>query len=111
MLRTRTSQPIEVKGHEQLAAFAVGDLTHRGPFYVRDYVTNHVVQQTAGGATGRVYVVWIEVGENGNPGIVQGGGHYDDVYVKTSDGWRIKSRTFVPSKLGPRKEWEFVSAQ
>ena len=62
-------------------------------------------------ATGRVYLVWIEVGENGNPGSVQGGGHYDDVYAKTSDGWRIKSRTFVPSKLGPRSEWEFVSTQ
>ena len=111
VLKTRTSQPIEVKGHEQLAAFAVGDLAHRGPFYVRDYVTNHLVHPSPGGATGRVYLVWIEVGENGNPGIVQGGGRYDDVYVKTSDGWRIKSRTFVPSKLGPRSEWEFVAAQ
>ena len=111
VLKTRTSQPLEIKGHEQLAAFAAGDLTHRGPFYVRDYVTNHLIHQSPEGATGRVYLVWIEVGENGNPGIVQGGGRYDDVYMKTSDGWRIKSRTFVPSKLGPRSEWEFVSAQ
>jgi hypothetical protein len=49
-----------------------------------------------------VYVVWIEVEENGNPGVVRSGGHYDDVYVKTREGWRIKSRAFVPSKLGPR---------
>jgi hypothetical protein len=111
VLKTATSQPIEVKGQEQLAAFAAGDLAHRGPFYVRDYVTNHLIHQSPGGATGRAYLVWIEVGENGNPGIVQGGGRYDDVYVKTSEGWRIKSRTFVPSKLGPRSEWEFVSAQ
>jgi len=111
VLKTRTVQPIEVKGHEQLAAFAVGDLAHRGPYYVRDYVTNHLIHASPGGATGRVYLVWIEVGENGHPGIVQGGGRYDDVYVKTSEGWRIKSRTFVPSRLGPRSEWEFVSAQ
>ncbi len=51
-------------------------------------------------------MVWIEVGENGNPGIVQGGGHYEDVYVKTRDGWRIKSRTFIPSKLGPRDVYD-----
>src|SRR4029077_1906605 len=72
VLKTKTSQPLEVKGHEQLAAFAVGDLAHRGPFHVRDYVTNHLVYQSQGGATGRVYLVWFEVGENGNPGIVQG---------------------------------------
>jgi SnoaL-like domain len=111
VLKTKTSQPLEIKGHEQLAAFAAGDLTHRGPFYVRDYVTNHLIHQSPEGATGRVYLVWIEVGENGNPGIVQAGGRYDDVYAKTPEGWRIKSRTFVPSKLGPRSQWEFVSPQ
>jgi hypothetical protein len=109
VLKTRTGQSIEVKGRDQLAAFAVGDLARRGPFYVRDYVTNHLVSPSPGGATGRVYVVWIDVAENGNPGIIQGGGRYDDVYVKTAEGWRIKSRTFVPSKVGPRSEWEFVS--
>jgi len=46
--------------------------------------------------------VWIEVGENGNPGVIQSGGHYDDTYVKTRGGWKIKTRTFVPSKLGGR---------
>jgi hypothetical protein len=25
-------------------------------------------------------------------------GHYDDVYVKTADGWRFRSRNFVPRK-------------
>jgi hypothetical protein len=100
VLKTATSQPVEVKGQEQLAAFAAGDLAHRGPFYVRDYVTNHLIQQSPSGATGRAYLVWIEVGENGNPGIVQGGGRYDDVYVKTSGA--DQEPDFVPSKLGPR---------
>jgi hypothetical protein len=98
----QTGHPYAIKGREQLAAFAAGDLTHRGPVYVRDYQTNYIVSPSRDGATGRVYVVWIEVEENGNPGVVRSGGHYDDVYVKTRDGWRIKSRTFVPSKLGPR---------
>jgi len=99
---TKTAQPVEIKGRGQLAAFAAGDLTHRGPAFVREYLTNYIIQPSRGTATGRVYVVWIEVGENGNPGAIQGGGHYEDEYVKTRDGWRIARRTFVPSRLGPR---------
>ena len=99
---TKTALPAEIKGRAQLAAFAVGDLTHRGPAFVREYLTNYIIQPSRGAATGRVYVVWIEVGENGNAGAIQGGGHYEDEYVKTRDGWRIALRTFVPSRLGPR---------
>jgi hypothetical protein len=98
----KTARPAEIKGRAQLAAFAVGDLTHRGPAFVREYLTNYIIQPSRGAATGRVYVVWIEVGENGNAGVIQSGGHYDDEYVKTRDGWRIGRRTFVPSRLGPR---------
>jgi hypothetical protein len=101
--RARLGQPYEVKGREQLAAFAMGDLTHRGPFHVRDYVTNHIISPSPEGATGSVYLVWIEVEENGRPGAIKGGGRYEDLYVKTPAGWRIKMRTFVPSKLGPRE--------
>jgi hypothetical protein len=100
---SKTGQQSEVKGREQLAAFAMGDLAHRGPAYVRDYVTNHIIQPAPEGATGRVYLVWIEVEENGHPGAIQSGGRYEDVYARTPAGWRIKARTFVPSKLGPRQ--------
>ncbi len=100
---SKTGQGHEVKGREQLAAFAMGDLAHRGPAYVRDYVTNHIIQPAPEGATGRVYLVWIEVEENGHPGVIQSGGRYEDVYVRTPAGWRIRTRTFVPSKLGPRQ--------
>jgi hypothetical protein len=99
----KTSQPpAEIRGRAQLAAFATGDLTHRGPAFVREYLTNYIIQPSRGAATGRVYVVWIEVGENGNAGAIQGGGHYEDEYVRTRDGWRIARRTFVPSRIGPR---------
>ena len=107
----RTPQSLDVKGRAQLAAFASGDLTHRGPAYVREYLTNYIVQPSRTGATARVYVVWIEVGENGNPGVVQSGGHYEDEYVKTRDGWRISKRTFVPSKLGPRDVYDVARAK
>jgi len=102
----KTARPLEIKGRPQLAAFASGDLMHRGPAFVREYLTNTIIQPSRGGATGRVYVVWIEVGENGNPGAIRGGGHYDDEYVKTREGWRIGKRTFVPSRLGPRDTYD-----
>jgi len=102
-LSSKTGQQSEVKGRDQLAAFAMGDLAHRGPVYVRDYVTNHIIHPSPEGATGSVYLVWIEVEENGHAGAIQSGGRYEDVYARTSAGWRIKSRTFVPSKLGPRQ--------
>ena len=102
-LSSKTGQQSEVKGRDQLAAFAMGDLAHRGPVYVRDYVTNHIIQPAPEGAAGHVYLVWIEVEENGRPGAIQSGGRYEDVYVRTPAGWRIKTRTFVPSKLGPRQ--------
>jgi hypothetical protein len=102
----KAARPVEIKGRTQLAAFAAGDLTHRGPAFVRDYLTNTIIQPSRSGATGRIYVVWIEVGENGNPGVIQGGGHYEDEYVKTRDGWRIGRRTFLPSKLGPRDAYD-----
>lgn len=108
---TKTAQPAEIKGRTQLAAFALGDLTHRGPAFVREYLTNYIIQPSRRAATGRVYVVWIEVGENGNPGAIQGGGHYDDKYVKTREGWRIAMRTFVPSRLGPRNIYDVDRTQ
>jgi hypothetical protein len=110
-MTTKTARPAEIKGRTSLAAFAVGDLTHRGPAFVREYLTNYIILPSRAGATGRVYVVWIEVGENGNAGVIQGGGHYEDEYVKMQAGWRIGRRTFVPSKLGPRDTWDVDSTR
>jgi hypothetical protein len=56
---------------------------------------NHEITPTAEGATGRVYLV--QLGMNG-PGSVARHGGYEDVYVRTAEGWRIKSRTHVRNK-------------
>ena len=42
----------------------------------------------------------IDVGEGGKPSSIIHGGRYDDVYVKTPDGWRFKSRQLHPNKIG-----------
>jgi len=57
---------------------------------------NPVITPTEDGATGRVYLVII--GEQG-PRDTQRFGGYEDEYVRTPDGWRIKRRTHVRNKM------------
>jgi hypothetical protein len=56
-------------------------------------VVNHVITPTPDGATGKSYILAIGVG--GDPTRIERQGGYDDVYVKTSTGWHIKSRIHV----------------
>lgn len=56
---------------------------------------NHEITATPEGARGRIYLV--QLGMKG-PGTIERHGGYEDVYVKTSEGWRIRSRTHVRNK-------------
>src|SRR5580658_9979401 len=47
------------------------------------------------GATGRVYLIMLGVQ---GPGSITRDGGYEDVYVRTVAGWRIKSRTHVRTR-------------
>ena len=58
-------------------------------------MSNLVVTPTADGATGRLYLLQMDIK---GPGTIERHGGYEDVYVKTKDGWRIKSRTHVRNK-------------
>ncbi len=46
----------------------------------------------------------IDNGENGKASSLFLGGHYEDTYVKTADGWRIKTRRLFPPRTGPQPE-------
>lgn len=86
-------------GREALAALARGG--RRGPLWVSHYVTNVVIEPTAGGAVGRAYVAILDAGTGAAAaGSISNGGLYNDVYVKTAGGWRFKSRTFFASTSG-----------
>jgi hypothetical protein len=103
-----------VQGRDQLAALARGE--KKGPFYVNHYIMNHIIEPTADGAMGRQYLINInhdekipQVGPNPNQWDLVGqkrgsldtvGGHYEDVYTKTPEGWRFRYRKLVPSKSG-----------
>ena len=69
--------------------------------YTAHFITNHVIEPApGGGATGKQYLVIIDLGDPGQTSVIQQGGHYEDVYVKTPQGWRFKSRQMIPAKAG-----------
>ena len=87
-----------LKGFEPLAAIARAQ--PHGPKYVRHFLTNVTIAPSPEGATGEQYLVVIDPPEGGKPGRLFLGGHYEDIYVKTSEGWRYKSRTLFTANLG-----------
>ena len=94
----------QAKGTAQLAEFAAKTNADRsGPAFARHFVTNVVIKPAPEGATGRSYLVTLDISEEGKPATILSGGHYDDVYVRTPQGWRIKSRNYVPSEIGPQR--------
>src|SRR5262249_55043902 len=89
-------------GHDQLVR--LGQIQPRGPDFVRHYLTNHVIEPTPGGAKGKEYLAVIDNGENGKASSLFLGGHYEDTYEKTRDGWRIKTRRLFPPRSGPQAQ-------
>jgi hypothetical protein len=87
--------PFNAVGRDELRKFAVPG---RGTAYVRHFMTNHLIEPSPEGARGKVYLLVIDIGREDKPTSVNMGGHYEDVYVKTAAGWRIKSRNFYRSK-------------
>jgi hypothetical protein len=91
------SQP-RTEGRDALVRLAVAQ--PHGPQYARHFITNHVIDVAPGGATGKEYLVVIDIGAVGKPSSVFLVGHYDDTYVKTAAGWRFKTRTFTTARAG-----------
>jgi hypothetical protein len=89
----------QTTGRDELAALA--KRTAQGPQAAWHFIVNHVIEPTEDGAKGMQYLVHLRYGEAGQPNAVWGGGHYEDTYVKTADGWRFKTRRFVPSQGTP----------
>ena len=79
-------------GQEELAEYRARTFarTAGGPD-IRHWNGSLVVTPTRDGAEGRAY--WIMVDVSSAVPTEVASGHYDDVFVKTPDGWRIKVRT------------------
>jgi hypothetical protein len=89
----------QTTGRDNLATLA--KRTAKGPQTAWHFIVNHAIEPTEDGAKGMEYMVHMRYGEAGRPNAVWGGGHYEDTYVKTPDGWRFKTRRFVPSEGTP----------
>ena len=94
----------ETKGRDALAALARRNT--RGPQSAFHFIVNHVIEPTSEGAVGKEYLLQLRIGEGERPNDIFGGGHYEDVYVKTPDGWRFRRRQFIPSEGGPARSGE-----
>jgi len=82
-----------------LARIAPGSRTRRGPTYVSHFLMNHLIEPSPEGATGKVYLLVVNFGENGAASSLSMGGHYEDLYARTPDGWRFKRREFFRGKV------------
>ncbi len=88
------------RGREALARAAGGDgkgacvdpKTTLG-YGLTHLVTNHMIVATKDGAVGKHRL--LTVGVCGYPHLMELQGGYEDEYVKTSDGWKFKSRIHV----------------
>ena len=88
----------DVTGREALSATA--RRFQRGPQSTFHFLMDHVIEPTSDGAVGKEYLAQFVFGDDGMPSRIFGGGHYDDVYERTADGWRFKRRQFIPSQGG-----------
>ena len=92
------------QGREALARVA-RSVRKASPMYVRHFIANHVIDPSPEGATGKVYVMVVDC-EEWQPSSIYIGGHYEDTYVRTPDGWRIKrrdARAFGPPRAPVQK--------
>lgn len=87
------------KGREALANAAGGGPGGcRDPKTMMGYGINHIltdqiIEARPEGAYGRNKLIAMSIGGDPSKNEVQGG--YEDIYVKTAKGWRIKSRVHV----------------
>jgi hypothetical protein len=79
-----------VNGEKELKAFYEARRKRHNPRQ-RHLVTNLIVKPTTEGASGTAYITIVEPGTNSMPMIAYYG-MYNDTYVRTREGWRLKRR-------------------
>jgi len=86
---------LKFQGREQLAEVSGGGSKGcKDVPWIKEGVhhiyTNHIITATPEGAKGTVDMLMIGVG--GDPNRIEYDGYYEDVYVRTPQGWRFQSR-------------------
>ena len=83
-----------LRGRAELAALARRS-SNSGAIRPAHNVNSIMIDPSPEGARGSAYFTQISAGEEGKPPVMGIRGIYSDVLVKTSEGWRFKSRTFA----------------
>lgn len=88
------------EGREALLNFAhgVGKGLNGAPHH---FATNIRIEPAPEGAHGSAYFFNVPTPEANKPAAITGTGTYDDVIVKTAEGWRFKQRRFYTNALPP----------
>ncbi len=88
------------EGREALLAFArnVGKNLDGAPHH---FATNIRIEPSPEGARGSAYFFNVPKPEPNKPATITGTGAYEDIIVKTPDGWRFKQRRFYTNGLPP----------
>ena len=82
-------------GREALAN--VGYRNSRGPQSVFHYLMSHAIEPTPdGNARGKEQLVQWDIGDDGEPSRVFGGGHYDDIYERTQGRLAVQAAAVHP---------------
>lgn len=89
------------RGHDALVQFVHDWRDKRNGVNMRHWYTNLVLTPAAGGATGSVYMFLLDVGKK--PPAPSASYRYEDVLVKTTSGWRFKTRVLHPDTPAPVK--------
>ena len=82
-----------LRGMDELEAMRVERDAGHGDRGRRHWNNGWRIVPTAEGAAARVYWIVVDVG-SGTP-FTDRSGYYDDKYVRTADGWRIKERVIT----------------
>ena len=86
----------DLKGRTEIAALVEGRALRERP-KILHVTTNVIINASAEGATGSAYLLALDLAQSP---AVTGGGVYEDVIVRTSEGWRFKKRAYF-AEPGP----------
>ena len=88
-------------GREQITEYRRRSFAPRPANYTyRHWNSSWVITRAGDGrAAGRVY--WMGFDPSAEPIVITDTGYYDDIYVKTANGWRIKQRHAHPDPSSP----------
>jgi hypothetical protein len=84
----------EIVGRKELAEFAADNLKSSRGEAGFHWNGNILIEPSPEGARASVYLLYVSTRDRSKTPLPAVAGLYDDVLVKTADGWRIKHRVF-----------------